>query len=77
MSLKPSKEEILLKAQRILKLSERPPNPSFAYRHLEHIHILSQKLLEELLAFDLSTADVGLADPTLHAMEEQLSKRVS
>jgi hypothetical protein len=41
-------DALLVKIRRIHKLSMRPPNPGFAYRHLEHIHALCESLLQEL-----------------------------
>lgn len=40
--------DLLSKLERIHRLSERPPDPGYAYRHLEHIHALSEAILEAL-----------------------------
>lgn len=41
-------DEIQTIIHRIIKLSEKPDNPGMAYRHMEMIHTLSQKLLPKL-----------------------------
>jgi hypothetical protein len=40
-------EDLLLRIRRIHKLSEQPPNPGYAYRHLEHIHALCEMIMKE------------------------------
>ncbi len=41
-------DTILLRLRRIYRLSDRPPNPGYAYRHLEHIHAICQTIFKEL-----------------------------
>jgi hypothetical protein len=41
-------EVVLQKIKRIHRLSERPPNPGYAYRHLEHIRALTESLIQEI-----------------------------
>jgi hypothetical protein len=41
-------QDIVARLQRIHRLSEKPPNPGYAYRHLEHIHALCELMLKDL-----------------------------
>lgn len=41
-------QSLAIRLHRIHRLSERPVNPGYAYRHLEHIHALAEAILEEL-----------------------------
>ena len=79
MSLQPSQKDMLQKIQRIHRLSEKPPNPSFAYRNLDHIHTLSEMLLQALLQEQgLEIKDLTeLLNPPQDEMAEHWSKRVS
>jgi hypothetical protein len=40
--------DLIKKMERIHFLSEKPPNPGYAYRHLEHIHALSENVIQRL-----------------------------
>jgi hypothetical protein len=39
---------LITRLKRIQRLSEEPPSPAHAYRHLDHIHALAEISLKEL-----------------------------
>jgi hypothetical protein len=41
-------DALIARLQRIQRLSEEPPSPAHAYRHLDHIHALVEICLREL-----------------------------
>lgn len=45
--VKPVEYDLLYRIRRIHKLSERPHNPGYAYRHLEHINAICDMILKE------------------------------
>lgn len=41
-------QTLAIRLHRIYRLSEKPVDPGYAYRHLEHIHALAEAILEEV-----------------------------
>ena len=63
-------ETLILRLRRIHRLSDRPPNPGYAYRHLEHIRALSELLLREMGELPALEEAPEVQPPLMHELRQ-------